>query len=471
MSNRLGKHLVPPLARPQYVSIPEGFISALAWHWMSVDISGLADGSRPVGLRYRGDEGETKYLSYRNTEPAGEKLISFGESLAAAGLISEAPPADLASAVANSILGIRAPKGKFQPATPVTFATAMLQNMRGIQGAANPPDLAGILETMFSLGLSEPKEDGQGLSSMWASAVNERLRFDPILRAFDVGVGAALFDSEIEERRPTQVNPAWAGVYDAGPFKWLVTSWTNLTSLEWVSALPARVWTDWAATVLRLAYGLGFLWESAWFDSLARLLLRREAPLWDEIEGNLEDLMPWFSSTSGVQTRDVASRLMWRAHRGARIRELISEWIKDHSSADLPVNEVLVSMNLDANLRADLTDALSSKEKFSVNLWESIRYALMTRESKGQFADYYGLWRNRGSRYLVPEPGVEWTAVVASLTSDKSDTTINLGLVTRSLEQLGACPDRLDLVSLLEEAGLARGSADADQGVSVATAY
>ncbi len=469
---RLGKHLIPPLARPQYVALPEGFVSALAWNSLSVDISGLGDGQRTIGLRYRGDPVAKRNIVYRITEPSGEKLESFGEALIQAGMQTDLKPREIGSAVATSILGIRSSNGTFQPASPLTLSTSLLQNMSGIQGAANPPDLAGILETMFSLGSANSNIQST-LSSLWLQAVEERLAFDPLLNAIDRGVAATLFEGEIEKRSPKPVNRDWAGIYESGPFEWLATSWTNLTSTQWVNALPARVWTDWAATVLRMSFGLGFLWEAAWFESLARLLLRDEGLEWDDIQPNMDELMPWYSSASGVQTRDVSSRLKWRAHRSVQIRQLISDWLKLQEGLDDPVSDVLTAMNADSSLKDSLRVALGSRRMTpsGKNLWESIRYSLLTRESKGPFADYYGLWAHRGARFVLPSPGVEWISVMASLSSPTADTTINLGRVTRGLELLGACPDRPDLVSLLEEAGLARGSADADQGVSVATAY
>lgn len=46
-----------------------------------------------------------------------------------------------------------------------------------------------------------------------------------------------------------------------------------------------------------------------------------------------------------------------------------------------------------------------------------------------------------------------------------------MGRVLLGLDELGIRPGLADLIRLLEKAGLARGSADADQGVIVQSAF
>jgi len=466
---RLGRHLTPPLARPQYVSVPEGFITALAWHYFDTqEVAGQQLGPG-IGLRYRGDPLKKK-VTYVITEPDVSELSDFGEDLLLSGITVETQPSDLASAVSNSLLGIRAPKGTFQPISPLTPAMALMQNMIGIQGAAHPPDLSGILETMFSFGMPDA-EDQRTASKLWADASETRLGLDDLLKALSTSLEKNRFSKGIQVKDRGPVNREFAGIYGSGPFNWFVSAWSNLTSPAWTAALPARVWSDWACTILRMVFGMGYLWEAAWYESLARRILRTQAVTWDDIESNLEDLLPWQSSSSGVQSRDVASRVKWRIHRSYRIRETISKWIGDNGMHDQEVDQVLSAMGQDDELRNNLRADLSSNGTPANNALEAVRYALMVRESRGQFADYYGLLKSRGTRYLVPEPGIEWLAVVTSLASPTPGASIYLADVTMSLEMLGTRPDRQDLVMMLEEAGLARGSADADQGVSVATAY
>ncbi|KQQ93800.1 hypothetical protein ASF62_06280 [Leifsonia sp. Leaf325] len=103
-------------------------------------------------------------------------------------------------------------------------------------------------------------------------------------------------------------------------------------------------------------------------------------------------------------------------------------------------------------------------------MWEAIRYALRTRDAAGPFADYFGVLRQSG-RYLTVEPGTEWIAVVASLACEKPGGSTDVATVIQALEEMGLRPELADLVALLERAGLARGSADADQGVVVESAF
>ena len=95
----------------------------------------------------------------------------------------------------------------------------------------------------------------------------------------------------------------------------------------------------------------------------------------------------------------------------------------------------------------------------------------MTRDESGPFADHYGLLRTRGRSALVVEPGIEWAALVASLACGSPGAIRDVAAVLRSLRALGVSPETRDLISLLEKAGLTRGSADADSGLEVHSAY
>src|SRR5690606_210126 len=100
------------------------------------------------------------------------------------------------------------------------------------------------------------------------------------------------------------------------------------------------------------------------------------------------------------------------------------------------------------------------------NVWEAIRYALKTREHSGRFADHFGLLEQRG-RWLFISPGAEWIVVIASLAAGGPGGVTDAKTVMTKLHQMGLRPELRDLVILLEAAGLARGSADADFGLEV----
>jgi len=119
-----------------------------------------------------------------------------------------------------------------------------------------------------------------------------------------------------------------------------------------------------------------------------------------------------------------------------------------------------------------MLDAISSsrRESSGNNLWEATKYALLARGTSDQNPDYYGVLHANG-RYLTVDPGTEWVAVVASLACEVPGGATDVGTVLDSLEKLGMRPELSDLVALLERAGMARGSADADRGVMVESAF
>ncbi|XAZ32259.1 hypothetical protein AAHB34_05300 [Paenarthrobacter ureafaciens] len=149
----------------------------------------------------------------------------------------------------------------------------------------------------------------------------------------------------------------------------------------------------------------------------------------------------------------------------------IETWLEQGRS-ELSADDALKVMRNDEGLRKSLVRALGSKRKISSgnNTWEAIKYALKVRESFGEFADHYGLLA-QNHRYLTVEPRTEWVAVIASLSCPEPGGETDVGRVLLGLDELGIRPGLADLIRLLEKAGLARGSADADQGVIVQSAF
>lgn len=463
--------MILPLPRPQYVAVPEALISALAWRAFDVDI-----GPQPLGLVFRMDLGikKPKTFALRPTAPATtEDLVQFGDALKEAGVKSQVATDVLARAVLNSVVGVRAEKSGKQPATPVTPGLALLQNMRGLQGSRNPPDLAQIMETMYQLG-GGTQSGRQSMTGRWLQAAQMRMDTDRLLQAMDAAVEASLLGAERRVRPEVLEGSLSAEVIEGSPYSWLARSWENLTSEAWVDALPARVWVDWATTVLRLGLGMGFIWEAAWYETIARKLLSEEAPAGNDnlmkwLQADVGEILPWKSSRSMTSVRDVAPVLSWRIHRGDKIRRLLLEELKEHPEGESAA-QGWERLSSNPELRTKLTVALGSKEKSANNAWEAVKYALLTRDATGTSADYYGLLRSNG-RYMTVDPGTEWIAVVASLACGAPGQESNVGRVMESLVELGMQPELNDLVALLERAGLARGSADADQAVIVQSAF
>ncbi|WP_193509120.1 hypothetical protein [Cryobacterium sp. BB736] len=410
----------------------------------------------------------------RATAPTGEKLVAFGAALENAGVVGEAVPAQLAEAVSNSIEGVRAKKSDTQAVSPLTPSVALLQNLRGMQGVKNPPDLGEILERLFALGKIHPND--LTACGLWSEAAEQRLYIDPLLAAIDAAADKTLLETPRTKRdgglAPRQLTQFPTDA--ATPFAWFHDSWTTLTRKEWVEALPGRVWVDWATTVLRLGFGLGYLWESLWYETLARKLLSQGTVdvAWDAVRADMSDVIPWRSARSGVQARDVAPLLGRRSYRADQVRHVIDDWADGKTLSDMTFIDACKSIRSDPNCIARLESALRStaRTQSGKNLWEASQYALLTRTVSGPSADYYGLLRRNG-RFLTVEPGTEWIAVVASLAAGRPGESTTVAAVLASLDRMGIRPELSDLIVLLERAGLARGSADADQAVWVQAAF
>lgn len=464
-------NILLPMNRPQYVSVPEGFISALAWKLFEWDRTS-ANGNIPLALMYKTVASpSSKYYELVATAPQEKNYAAFGDALKAFGLGPEKLSSSiLGEAVANSVAGIKAEGGKGQAASPISPGFALLQNMRGIQKAGNPPDLAEIMETLYRLGLSGGVAVTGGVSTRWKTASDRRLQSDQLLSAMDSAAKAELLGHGLRIKDQAAPDVQGLGWFPKTPYAWFVRSWDRLTDPVWVDALPARVWVDWATTVLRLAVGLGFLWESAWYEYVGRTIVGKKDATWEDLHGGMPDCLPWKSSKGTQSVRDVASVLKWRVNKGTGVRKVLDAWLKSSGNTELSFAEGWQKMMADDSLRTDLTEALASREQPGTNNWEAIKYALQTRDSSGPFADYFGMLRQSG-RFLTVEPGTEWIAVVASLACGEPGNETNVGELMTDLREMGLNPELSDVVALLERAGLARGSADADQGVIIRSAF
>lgn len=461
------------LARPQYVSVPEGFLTALATKAFDVDYGVDHEDKQVLAVAYQSNSAQanriTPALVFHQTRPAGSGISKFGEELVTAGIESDADQLGLSRAVAAAIAGVRAKDGKVRAAIPLTPALALAQNPRGLAGTRNPPDLGGILERFFLMGAPSAAEGQPTAADHWVDAAERRRSVDRIIHAVDAAAAGTFFAAT-----PTRITcDPLMGTSDqfAGtPFSWFHRVWVKLCSPAWVDALPARVWVDWANTVLRLAYGLGYLWEVAWYERVARSVVGGGTEGADDLLRSIGPLLPWKDQTSGISVRDVSSSTKWRVMRSNSVRDPIREWAKTNGSFPSAV-EQLSAMREDEDFRAHLTDALSAPPGSNENLWEAINYALLTREGTGPDADHYGFLRKHGRRFSVPDPGVEWIAAVASLSCPGPGTSTDVGQMIKDLRELGLRPELGDLVIRLEQAGVARGSADADQAVAIAAAF
>lgn len=459
-----------PLPRPQYSVAAEAYISSLLWTVTKANPVGSPMTGRPR-LVYKKLEEGPKSSKLLETMPKNEELKLFGNELMARGIsVLGGSPALLGEAVSESVLGTKSGKGKSQSASPMSSSLALMQNLSGLLNTDNPPDLGVILESLYRLGA--PERYDLTAADRLVEALDRRLEEDLLLGVIDSTFHSIVFADGITYTNGAESgfkNP-WSGLLDDTPFQWLNDKWNKLTRKDWVEALPSRVWVDWSATVLRLALGMCYLWEAAWYESIARVVLGKGEPTWTEIRESMAPALVWNPARLQPSMRDVYGPMKRRLVKGYALRAVIVEWIERKENAGRSCSDALLMMRKDATFCDDLVQAFSQKTNPGENAIEAVQYSLMTREDSGPFADYYGLLRKRGNFY-VPEPGVEWVAVIASLSCEKPGGQCDLGKLISELTALGARPYQPDLTALLERAGLARGSADADQGVVVQSAF
>lgn len=464
-------HMLIPLARPQYPPTPEILLSSLAWTSLQAEPKISPNSDRLV---YKNFVRAGSRAALVETQPDIARFDEFGAILRSHGIsVHEGSLRDAAEAAASSVLGTKPAGAKSQPASPMTRSLALMQNLRGVLNTQNPPDLGGVIETMYGLGApANPPETSA--AKLWLRAVDQRVMSDPLLFALDKAFSELTFAGPIVDK-PSQHGMAYTfpqGAYDKTPFTWFHAKWNQLTSPEWVSILPARVWVDWATTTIRLAMGMGYLWESCWYEALAKQVLSLEQPTWSGVRGTMNRSLTWHSRGLKTSMRDVGRPIFRTIYKGYALRNCFEGWFEPPYSGDKTkgFTQALHDMNRNPEFRAKLIAANSAVERPAKNTHEAVTYSLTIRDTAGEFADYYGLLQRAGS-YLVPNPGIEWTAVMASLSCSTPDQPTDLRKLMSDLSELGLRPEQADLIDLLEKSGLARGSADADQGLVIESAF
>ena len=238
--------------------------------------------------------------------------------------------------------------------------------------------------------------------------------------------------------------------------------------------------------------GTGFLWEMHFYSSLLHGLLEEDRNSTDVANAALSNsngLLIW-DDRATTSSRDVASYIKRLVSNGsccmslianlnsknetlkpkhfAREKEGLVQWVDAaRSILDSPDNTG-EGTTWRSSLAAGLARGPSSG---SGNTYETIRYALLCRDPFGKNADYYGLMRKRGTRYTVVSPSTEWLVVIASLAAAMPGDEVHLEDVIQALDRMGLKPDYTTLINEVERAGLGRGSHDADEAISIATAF
>lgn len=527
-----GRDLILKINRPQYVPNPEMFISALAWRLAEEKIPGWSKGKQKgeknIALVYETNllVKEQRYLKYVETRPDAEMdgLAGWIEDLSRHNLRFTDHPENGAKSIADALRGVVIEKSTRQAATPLSPSIALLQNGRGVFAKNSVTDLGLVIEQIFSLGnTSRSARDDEEIgindsaTALWFKAMCSRLEKDLLLAQID----GAVEDSIKRHHLNSDENAIVGSIFpdkddlttilqpfvestdkisnlDLGsrtPFAWFFEAWTNLTNENWVNALPARRWVDWATTILRMAFGFAYVWEANWSLAIASLVTdpntesnEDERCLYNtRMPGQLPskvDLaflldsprlaegvaMHWKDSENTVSLRDVAPALRVTLSRGLRIRQILDDAIPKDTTKT--IEETVFDLYCDPAVKELLRDA--QREKFqnqAKSLWEAVKYTLLARNQTGDSADFYGLLKSVPSKFTVIEPATEWVAAISSIAINRPGGRGNLGTVRTDLSRLGLRPSVSELTDHLEAAGLAQSAADADTAVTILSAY
>lgn len=450
------------LIRPQYAPNSEVLLSAVVQPCYEA-----AEDKARSGFRFLNRNPQSKNEVTAPVDAAGYE--SFAAQLAAQGIKTNGTSEDLARAVVAAVTGVGSGKATSLPASPMAPHLALAQDLAGVLGS-NPPNLGKALEHMFLMGEAPDDPGPDSLAESWLEAASARRDSEPLLAGIDEAFNYAHSSGPFSrnDKVGPSLNPTWRGAFPKSPYGWFNRSWRRLMDPAWIDLMPTRVWTDWVTTVLRTALAFGYLAEMRWYELMGEAMLGRDSidtlPVLDR-----EELLPWPPSRLPVSSRNVKTDIRLLVNRGTSMRELLDRQLA--SAGDVPGASALEALRLDPEVRSLVVRALGGHEppRSEKNVRETITYALQQRGTDSN-SDYYGLLKNHGSRYAVVSPGTEWMAVVASLACDPSGQT-NVGQVLSEIECLGMLPEVQELVGALEAAGMARGSADADHGVRVRSAF
>lgn len=478
--------LFPYLPRPQYPPFPDVLQSSLAWELVRRTHSGAGlvlqrssakrGGSKfPIHVTspYAGMEG---HPSADGLQPLQQRVNDW-DKMASEVLNTEQPEAG--RALIHSLQGVSGRDSTSVAISPLTPSLARMQDVAGAMGSSGPPDFAGIIRALFSIG----GPPGQDAVVLWQQAMEERILRFPILGRIEE-TAARMMQGLWVDRNPSappanHPAPNWLRQVKDTPYSWFHGAWQSLC-VAWPKVLPPRRWTDWTSAVLRTALGFGYLWEAQFFWSLACHVIRcnelgadRNAS-WALAHRQLflgaPPVLPWQQNggsihrtmrdlvTKGHACRDFILKALEGTHPplGDSLREAF-----DHVAnrvSRLPKGEI-------NNLRRAATG--QHEAGGLKNYEETIRYALMARDSGDGIVDHYGFLKSGRGSDLRIRPSGEWITLIAALAAGGPTHPCRLDDVQRAVAQLGLRP-RMDVLRLeLERAGLAEGSPDGDGGVRV----
>lgn len=472
--------LILPLRRPEYAPSPETFLTSIAWSLFE-----LPKISDRESVLYRKKEKESSKFGEKHRYTYVELLErkdEFKAALTASGVKVDGTggriDSDFIEALLNGLSGTTSVSSSFVSAVPVVPGTALLQTVRGMKGKEKDTKFAGMLEDLFVMG-SDQKQGESSFAEMWLASLDSRLNSYPLLGAIDEALDS-VFGPRTRRAPAQNERQSWA-LFDnlpelraRSPFAWFHEAWLNLNSPEWVAALPPRVWTDWAAALCRTAFGMSYLWEAAWFNRVAALIIDETSGTEDIKQLSVGNLLQWFPETATKELRDSSRQIGRPIRRGGELREVIRDFIQSNGGDAIDIFEGLEKAKSDSKLKQRLVDIRQKPKSGRAykDTVEAVSYSLQTRTGVGANADFYGVLRSQGVKgEWEVSPGTEWLACIVSLTAEKPGVGLNLGLTMSQLSRIGITVNTPQVTALLERAGLARGSDDADLGLFVQTAF
>lgn len=483
----LATDVILDFENPWYPPSPEIFLTSLAWSLFSIE--GTDSNTK---RRYRRNQRQsrpaasvsakvrTDYEYSAEILSAGEvgfanQLASYGFSaVRSASSHSTQVSKDFVNATLNAVTGTTSVSSDGIAVSPLTPALAMAQTVKGMRGAQ--ANYALMVEQMWRV---TGKKDSS-LAESWLGANDRLLKKNSFLRQLDLALDATPGFGPRKSKAVREVAQPWRladenpGLLKNTPYGWFERSWTNLTSDAWVDALPPRVWTDWASTLIRTSFGLGILWQANWYHLVARSIMDGDNGLPLDRIDSLE-LIPWQPRSMPITLRHVKNRIDTQVSSSFRLKEQFAGWSSEfnkvsETGAWSDFAQWIRQSNDRSQVLANLRHMQGNYGK-SKDAVEAVSYSLNVRKDFGVGADNFGLLRQVSRRFRVPQPPTEWLAAISSLISPTPSTTINLGQLQSELYCMGLRPPTTDLIWDLESAGLAKGSADADLGLEIQTAY
>lgn len=474
------------LNRPEYPPSSELFMSELAWsveravngrQEKSADFAGYAYGE----LSARAKAG----FEFTRPTPGSEKFEDLCRFLINARKARDHEGAErVVSILLDELEAPHSNKALRSAATPLGIETALLQDLRGITGKRNPANLALNLEKMYALGGGQTS-----VAASWTTAVMSSSGggLPSWIREFYAGVipdDLLPIIETVTEHGPSHAikdlrQPRW--LPSNTPYSWFAEAWNNLCRGGWVDQMPRRRWTDWAACLARTALASGFMFEMHLYRRLCASLLTDEDAS-DAVRTMMDDSNRLFSWDDLMQksAADVGPVIRQLAESGSGCLRLITELATEDATNVPPFSQFdddpdgLATWLETARkackgrpgLPQDVGAALSAKKSGTANnIWETIRYSLLSRSSDGE-QDLYALLKSSG-KYTWVEPGQEWLVTISSLQAAGPGKLSRMADLTYALAAIGIDASQRTLVSRLENYGLARSSHDADDALEI----